>query len=93
MNLFLFRFQVNSRQFGELTQLHVQDVNGLSLSETELLAHQRFFGSRSVFTGANHLDDFVNDVERLEATFQNVVAFVGFVQPELATACDDFDLM
>ena len=92
-NLFLLGLQVDPRQLGQLTQLHVENVDRLALAETELLAHESVFGGVGVFAGADHLDDFVDHVEGLQAALENVVAFLRLVEAVLAATSDDFDLV
>ena len=78
--------QVDARQPGELAQLHVEDVDGLDLAELERLGHQPGLGRGGVVAGADEGDDLVDDVERLDAALEDVLAAAGLVEPELASA-------
>ena len=73
-------------QADELTQAHVHDFGGLDLAEVPAV-HQDLAGfvdgSGLV---ADHVDDLVDDVHRLEEAFQDVGALLRLVQLELRAA-------
>ncbi len=71
------------RQAGELAQLHVEDVVGLDLGELERLDHQAGACGGDVVARPDQGDDLVDDVERLDATFEDVFSPLGLGQAEL----------
>ena len=40
LHVFLFGFKINARKSSQLTQLHIENVDGLTLGEAELFAHE-----------------------------------------------------
>ena len=69
--------EVDARQPGQLAQLHVEDVDRLTLAELERLGHQAGLGRRGVVAGPDQGDDRVDDVERLDAALEDVLAVAG----------------
>ena len=56
------------------------------LGELERLGHQAGLGRRGVVAGPDQGDDRVDDVERLDAALEDVLAVAGLVEAELASA-------
>ena len=73
--------------------MHIKNVNGLALTELKRRNHQAFFGFAGVFALANKRNNLVNDIERLESSFENVSAFASFFETERCAASKNFDLM
>ena len=88
-----FGLQVNPRQPGQLTKLHVQDVVRLNLGEFKGCRHQAVTSDGDVVAGPDQLDDFVDDIEGLDAPLEDVFAMPGLLQPVLGTPGDDLDLV
>ena len=85
--------EIDPRQPGELAQLHVEDVDGLQLGELERLGHQSGLGRRGVVAAADQGDDLVDDVERLDPAFEDVLAPARPVEAELRPPGDHVDLV
>ncbi len=84
--------QVDAGQAGELTQLHVEDVVRLHLAELVRRGHQA--ASRAAATSSlarMRAMICVDDVERLDAALEDVLAALGLVEPELRPPGDDLD--
>ena len=88
-----FFFKIDTRQACELTQLHVENVDGLAFRELEWFCHQRIFCSGCIFAFANQLDDLINDIECLDAAFKNVATIFCLVETELCATCNHFKLV
>ena len=78
--------EVDARQPGQLAQLHVEDVDRLDLGELERLGHQARLGGGGVVAGPDQGDHLVDDVERLEAALEDVLAVAASLEAELASA-------
>ena len=71
---------VDARQPGEAAQLHVEDVDRLHLGEPERLGHQPVLGGVGVLAAADQGDDLVDDVERLDPPFEDVLTLLGLAR-------------
>ena len=73
-------------QPGQLAQLHVEDVVGLDLAELERCRHQPDASGRCIVAGPDERDDLVDDIERLDAPLEDVLAAPGLVAAGTASA-------
>jgi hypothetical protein len=76
----------------EFAQLHVEDCAGLNVVNLKKF-HQALLSIRSRWTSANECNDFVDAIDGLEQTTQDMCAFFSFTFAVLRTTLDDFDLM
>ena len=80
--------QLLALQRGQPSQGHIQNRLGLHLREAEA-AHQVCTRRLHTLAAANRLDDLVQDVQRLEQTFDNMRPGPGPGQVVLRAAADD----
>ncbi|CAB4957141.1 unannotated protein [freshwater metagenome] len=88
-----FLFELRPAQTSETRQLHVEDVLGLFGGELERCGHKRFASGLFIGRCADRGDDFIDQVERLQQTFNDVRSALCFVEAVLRTTSNDFDLM
>ena len=88
-----FLLDIDPAEPRQLAQLHVEDVNGLSLGELIRLIHEAGLGGRRVLAAADEGDDLVDDVEGLHAALEDVLTTAGLVEAKVGTSSDDFDLV
>ncbi len=88
-----FLLDVDARQASELAQLHVENVDGLALTEVVRLLHEQIFGRSSIFALSNERDDAVDDIESLQTPFEDVSTIACLVEAVLRATSDDFELM
>ena len=85
LQVVIFRLKLLALQTGELAQTHLHDGVGLRLGEAELL-HKAVAGLENCLGGTDVLYDKVDNVQRLEQTFQYVGALFGLVKIEFGAA-------
>ena len=86
---FVFILDLFALQRGQPAQRHVQDCLGLDFRQLEAL-HQSRPGGFHVRRFADHVDHFIQVLQRHAQPFQDVGAGTGARQIELAPAADDF---
>ena len=88
----VFFQQTVSFQSGETGKTHIKDCLGLLLCEFESL-HEAGLRSGCIRRITDECDNFINMIQSLEKTFQNMGTCLCFVEIEFGTPCNNVLLM